>query len=392
MQSFPESDREASSSVPYPVQATAEWAWRLVVIVAAATLVGLGVVLLKSIVAAVAVALLLAVLVMPVTDWVAAKTGRRALGAAAGLGSLILVVAFLGGLAGRQIVKGIPELWQQAKAGIEQLTQWLATGPLELDAGQLQDWLARITQLLSDNPDGLLGGALKVSTAVGHVLAGALIALFTLFFFLKEPKLIWSWVVGLFPRSNRERVHQAGRRGVQSLSSYARTQVLVAAVDAVGIAAVAFFLDVSLWLPLGVLVFLGSFIPIVGAVVTGAIGSLVALVEHGPQAMVIMLIGVIVVQQVESHVLQPFMMGHAVSLHPLAVLLAVATGSMVAGILGALFAVPIAAVTNTVVLYLNGHDKYPELGTADHPYVRGRPVGDDLGANTGGQDEGMGSE
>ena len=129
-------------------------------------------------------------------------------------------------------------------------------------------------------------------------------------------------------------------------------------------------LRVPLALPLGILVFLGSFIPIIGAVLTGSVAVLVALVAQGPFAAIVMLAVVLVVQQVEGHVMQPFLMGHAVSLHPVAVLLSVAAGSLVAGITGALFAVPVAAVINTVLLYLHGHDKFPELGTEDHVAIR----------------------
>ncbi len=167
-------------------------------------------------------------------------------------------------------------------------------------------------------------------------------------------------------------MHQAGRRGLVTLGAYTRTQILVAAVDAVGIGLGAAILQVPLALPLAVLVFLGSFIPIVGAVVTGSIAILVALVSNGPATALWMVVVVIAVQQLEGHVLQPFLMGHAVSLHPVAVLLSVAAGSFVAGIVGALFAVPIAATLNTVMLYLHGHDKFPQLGTDDHVPVRGR--------------------
>ncbi len=168
---------------------------------------------------------------------------------------------------------------------------------------------------------------------------------------------------------------QAGRRGLVTLSGSTRTQILVALVDAVAIGIGAAFLQVPLAVPLATLVFIGSFIPIVGAIATGAVAVLVALVAQGPVVALIMLGVVLLVQQIEGHVLQPFLMGHAVSLHPVAVLLAVAAGSMAAGIVGALFAVPIAAVLNTVVLYLHGHDKFPQLGTDDHvtlrPLVRG---------------------
>ena len=218
----------------------------------------------------------------------------------------------------------------------------------------------------------LVSGALHATTTVGHVAAGALIALFCLFFFLLDGRTIWSWVVGLLPRGSREHVHQAGRRGVVTLGAYTRTQILVAAVDALGIGLGAALLGVPLALPLAVLVFLGSFVPIVGAIVTGSVAVLVALVANGPVNALLLLAVVLVVQQIEGHGLQPFLMGHAVSLHPVAVLLSVAAGSFVAGIVGALFAVPIVATLNTVILYLHGHDKFPQLGRDDHVPVRGR--------------------
>src|SRR5690606_6070075 len=152
-----------------------------------------------------------------------------------------------------------------------------------------------------------------------------------------------------------------------------RTQILVAAVDAVGIGVGAAFFVPGLAVPLGILVFVGSFIPIVGAIVTGSIAVLVVLVAQGWVQALVMLGIVLLVQQIEGHILQPFLMGHAVSLHPVAVLLVVAAGSFAAGIVGALFAVPLAAVLNTVVLYLHGHDKFPELGTEDRIVVRGSP-------------------
>jgi predicted PurR-regulated permease PerM len=204
------------------------------------------------------------------------------------------------------------------------------------------------------------------------VLVGALIALFCTFFFLHDPRGIWGWVVGLLPMSARERVNQAGRRGAVTLAAYTRTQILVAAVDAVGIGIGAVFFVPSLALPISILVFVGSFVPVVGAIVTGAIAVVVVLVSNGWVAALIMLGVVLLVQQIESHALQPFLMGQAVSLHPVAVILAVAAGSYAAGIVGALFAVPLAAVLNTVILYLNGHDKFPELGDEDALPIRWR--------------------
>ena len=188
-----------------------------------------------------------------------------------------------------------------------------------------------------------------------------ILALFILIFFLLEGDRIWSFLVRLLPRKARAATDGAGRRGWTSMVSYARIQMFVAFVDAVGIGVGAAIIGVPLALPLGVLVFLGSFIPIVGALVTGAVAVLLALVANGRVNALIMLGIVLLVQQLESHILQPLVMGKAVSLHPVAVILAVAAGSYLAGIPGALFSVPILAVANSSIRYIAGrtweHDK-----------------------------------
>lgn len=361
-------------TVPESVKSAASWSWRLLLIGGAIAAGGWLVVQLKVIVVPVAVALLLTVLLTPVQR-VLQRRLRMSRGWATGL-SLIGLVAVVAGLvtvAGRSIVGGFQDLRDQAVQGFEQFTDWLSQGPLNVDSVTLSSYLDQAQSALTENQDSIVSGALGAATTIGHVLAGALIALFCTFFFLLDGKRIWSWVVGVLPLRARDRVHQAGRRGVITLSAYTRTQILVAAVDAVGIGVGAAFFVPSLALPLGILVFVGSFIPIVGAIVTGSIAVLVVLVAQGWAQALIMLAIVLLVQQIEGHVLQPFLMGHAVSLHPVAVILVVAAGSFAAGIVGALFAVPIAAVLNTVVLYLHGHDKFPELGTDDRVVVRGSP-------------------
>jgi predicted PurR-regulated permease PerM len=172
-------------------------------------------------------------------------------------------------------------------------------------------------------------------------------------FILIDGKGIWSWIVRIFPRTARPAADGAGRAGWATLTSFARVQVLVASIDALGIGLVAFFLGLPLVIPIAVIVFLGSFIPIVGAVVTGALAVVVALVYNGWVAAIVMLAGVLAVQQLEGHVLQPLIMGSAVKVHPLAVVLVVAAGSLLAGIPGALFAVPFAAVLNVMVRYVS---------------------------------------
>ncbi len=363
----------ASSPVPPSVQSAASWSWRLLLIGAALAVLLWLLNELKVVVVPIAVALLLTVLLAPFVGWLERHT-RLPRPAAVGISvvGMVLLVVGLVTLAARLIITGIGELWGQAALGLGQLTDWLSTGPLEVSTADITKWVDTIQSSLSGGSSELVSGALHATTTVAHVAAGALIALFCLFFFLLDGRRIWSWVVGLLPRGSREHVHQAGRRGVVTLGAYTRTQILVAAVDALGIGLGAAILQVPLALPLAVLVFLGSFVPIVGAIVTGSVAVLVALVANGPVNALLMLAVVLLVQQIEGHGLQPFLMGHAVSLHPVAVLLSVAAGSFVAGIVGALFAVPIVATLNTVILYLHGHDKFPQLGQDDHVPVRGR--------------------
>jgi predicted PurR-regulated permease PerM len=190
---------------------------------------------------------------------------------------------------------------------------------------------------------------LSTAATVGEVFAGIALALFALIFFLYDGPRIWRFLLRLAPRARRERVDAAGLRAFASLVGYVRATVLVAFVDAIGIGLGLFVVGVPLAVPLAALVFLGAFLPIVGAVLTGGIAVLIALVANGPVPALVVLGVVLGVMQLESHVLQPLLLGRAVSLHPLAVVLAVAAGVVISGITGALLAVPLLAVLNTAV-------------------------------------------
>ena len=198
----------------------------------------------------------------------------------------------------------------------------------------------------------MLSQVSEVGTAVGHVVAGFFIVLFSTYFFLSDGDRIWAWLVRLSPRAARERVDSSGRVAWVSLTQFVRATVIVALVDALGIAIVAAILGVPFVLAIGVLVFLGAFVPMIGATIAGTVAILVALVDQGPITALLMLGGVILVQQIEGHMLQPFLMGRWVSVHPLAVIVAIGCGVLVAGIAGALVAVPLAAAVNAVVQHL----------------------------------------
>lgn len=371
----------AERSVPASVRAAAAWSWRVLLILGVIGVIVLGLAVSKVLWVPVVVALLLTVLLTPLVNLLQARLRfPRGAAAAAAVVVLLAVVAGLVTLAGRQIITGFEDLWAQTQAGFTELLDSLAEGPLQLDRAQIDDYLSQAGDQLSANSSSLVSGAVSASVTIGHVLAGALVALFTTLFFLKDGALIWAWLVRLVPAASRLRVHEAGRRGLVTLTAFTRTQILVALIDAVGIGLGALILGLPLAVPLAVLVFLASFIPFVGAIATGAIAVLVALVDQGPTTALIMLAIVLAVQQIESHILQPLLLGHAVSLHPVAVLLAVTAGSLAAGIVGALFAVPFVATLNTVMLYLHGRDKFPQLGTDPeglHRWLRhldGEPV------------------
>ena len=189
--------------------------------------------------------------------------------------------------------------------------------------------------------------------------------LFSTLFILIDGKGIWAWIVRIFPRRARTALDGAGKAGWLTLQNFIKVQILVATIDAIGIGAGAAILQLPLAIPIAVLVFLGSFIPVIGAVATGALAVFIALVYNGWVVALIMLGIVLLVQQIEGHVLQPLVMGTAVKVHPLAVVLAVAGGSVVAGIPGALFAVPIVAVLNVMIGYIaRGDWRQPSLPTS----------------------------
>ncbi|CAM3165549.1 AI-2 transport protein TqsA [Arthrobacter ulcerisalmonis] len=358
-------DRELDQDIPYGIRIAASWAWRLGLIL----LVGGALIWLLSkisfLIIPLMVAALLAGLLNPVVTWLAQRNLPR------GLAVALTVVAFLGvivgalALVGRQLFAGLGELWSEALNGVVQIQDWLADGPLHLTADQIDQYLKEATAALQENSSSILSGALSFGSTAGHFAAGLVLALFILIFFLLEGSRIWAFLVRLLPRKARPGAFGAGRKGWTSMVSYVRIQLFVAAVDAIGIGAGAAIIGVPLALPLSVLVFIGSFIPVVGALVTGALAVLLALVANGPINALIMLAIVLLVQQLESHILQPLVMGKAVSLHPVAVILAVAAGSYLAGIPGALFSVPILAVVNSSVRYIAAraweHEEVPAV-------------------------------
>ncbi|MCH8628871.1 AI-2E family transporter [Arsenicicoccus piscis] len=362
--------------LPYPLVLVGAWSWRIIGGVVAAALLVVALRTLSQVVVPLAVALLLTVLLQPGVRWLVRRTPLK-LGVAALIGVLGMIVVVVGlfGFAGSQLASGATGMRDSAMQGVQKVQDWLATNPFGLTSSQLQGYLDQAMSSLRTNSSSITSGAMQVGTTTGHFLVGMIIALIATYFFLAQGGPITRYFVRWLPRPAQAPTFEALRRGWISLGAYARTQVLVAGVDAIGIALGALILGLPFVVPLFVLVFLSSFIPILGAIVSGAVAVLIALVVKGPIMALVMLGIVLLVQQLESHVLQPFLMGKAVSLHPLAVIIAVAVGSFLLGIVGALFAVPVLAVANTVIRYLVSDDPFPALGeTWDQENARDRAV------------------
>ncbi|BBH70085.1 AI-2E family transporter [Actinoplanes sp. OR16] len=341
--------------LPRGVRTAGAWAWRFILFVVAAYLMLRLIGLLRVVVIPVVVALLLAALFQPASAGLVRRGMNRSLSAGLILVAALLLVFGGLGLIIRTFIGQFDTLSAQVSEGIGEIQSWLSRSPLHITDAQLNEYVDRARETVTGNQDALTSGALSTATTLGEVVTGFFLVLFTLFFFLRDGGGIWSFLCRLLPREARVPTARSGHYAWHTLVSYVHATVLVAFVDAVGIGIGLALLRVPLALPLAALVFLGAFIPVVGATVTGAVAVLVALVANGPATAIAVLAIVIAVQQLEGHVLQPLIMGRAVALHPLAVILAIAAGVVAAGIVGGLIAVPLLAVLNTAIRYLVRH-------------------------------------
>lgn len=361
---FTSKHADVTTVVPRGLRIAAAVAWRFLVVIAGLYVIVWLLGYLSVVVIPLSIALLLAALLAPaVSRLVKAKVPR-------GLASAIVLIGGLGVLGGLltfvivQFTAGLPQLQEQLNQSLDQIKDWLINGPIHLRQEQIQQFINNAISFLQNNQTSLTSSALTTASTVGEILTGFVLTLFILIFFLATGDGIWSFLVRGVPVDVRARVDVAGRRGFASLVSYVRATAAVAVVDAVGIGVGLWIVGVPLVVPLATLVFLGAFIPIIGAVLAGAVAVLVALVTNGFVTALIVLAIVVAVMQLESHVLQPLLLGRAVRLHPLAVVLAIAAGLVAAGIAGALLSVPLLAVLNAGIRSLI-HEVDPDPADVD---------------------------
>ena len=354
----PDRRSAAEDDVPFGLRTAAAWSWRLIVVIAGFYVLLYAAAAIAVVVIPVIVALLLAALLQPGAAALVKRGWRRSLAAATMLVVGLGVVAGIITLVVQQIAAGFGDLAEQVSEGIGQVQSFVVR-TFPITSGQLEDAVAELQETLVDNRDTLASGALTTAATVGEVFTGFVLALFTLFFFLKDGRSIWLWLVGLFPRDSRAYLDEAARRSWRTLISYVRATAAVAMVDAVGIGIGLAVLGVPFVIPLSALVFLGAFIPIIGSFLAGTVAVLVALVSEGPVDALIALAVVVGVMQLEGHVLQPLLLGRAVRVHPLAIVLAIAAGLLIGGIFGALIAVPTVACVNVAGTYLSRRHEGP---------------------------------
>ncbi|MFJ7267408.1 AI-2E family transporter [Streptomyces sp. NPDC099050] len=345
------------SVIPWGVRVAAEASWRLLLLAGMLWVLMRVISEVRLVVLAFAAALLVTAMLQPFV------VRLRRLGMPRGLATAVtailgfVVIGLVGWFVVWQVMDNLDELSDRLREGINELKLWALDSPFHVTEKQINDIAKNLSETIGTNTEQITSAGLQGVTVLVEVLTGMLLAMFSTLFLLYDGKRIWIWATGLLPAAARPGVAGAGPRAWRTLTAYVRGTVLVALIDAVFIGLGLYFLDVTMAVPLAVFIFLFAFIPLVGAVISGVLAVVVALVTQGPFTATMVLLVVLAVQQIEGHVLQPFILGRAVRVHPLAVVLSVAAGGLVAGIGGAVVAVPLVAVTNTVVGYLRAYSR-----------------------------------
>jgi predicted PurR-regulated permease PerM len=370
---------DAIEAVSWPVRVAAAWSWRLLIIGAAVYVLVQIFFKVELVAFSFVIALFFTAVLHPLERTLRRLPGPRSVSALLALLIGLAVLSGIGMFVSWQISTHSTELGDQVSNFVTKTRNWLQTGPLHLNSADLNTITDNITKAIRNNQSTLISGAIATVRTVVEALGALLLILLSTFFLLRDGDQIWAWTIRLFPRAAHTRLDLAGRAGWRTLGGYMRGQVLIALFHGVSITIVLFVLRIPLAAALGVLIFLGSFVPLIGLTVTGALCVAIALLEHGVTAAIVVAVAIIVLVQLEAHLLQPFIMSRSVAVHPLAIALSVLTGTLLAGIVGALLAVPLVAFLNSTIHAL--HDSTAALvddagvapQTAKDPPTDGKP-------------------
>ncbi|MDT0342384.1 AI-2E family transporter [Streptomyces sp. DSM 44938] len=381
---------EPAEAIPWGVRVAAEAGWRMLVLAAVIWVLMQVVGAVSLLVISFAAGLLITALLQPFVGWLKRIGFSRGAATAVTAFGGFAIMGLMGWFVVWQVIENSEDLVEQVQKGVEELRNWVLELPFDITEENLDEWVENINSWISDNSDTLTSAGLEGVNYVVEFFTGAGITLFVVLFLLYDGRGVWHWFLRLVPRAAREGVAGAGPRAWITLTGYVRGTVIVALIDAVGIGIGLFVIDVPMAVPLAVIVFIASFVPLVGAIASGALAVLVALVTEGAVDAAMVLGVVLLVQQIEGHILQPFILGRMVRVHPLAVVLGVAAGSMLAGIPGAIVSVPLIAVTNTVVGYLRAYQE--EADRRAGPVASGATIAELAPTPPPGQADGPGEK
>lgn len=366
---------EVPREVPAWLRLAAGWSWRIIVVGAAIFGIAWVLAQLFLVTLPVILAIVIATILIPPAEWLEEKgMPPAAAGLTVVLGSVLVLGGILAALA-PSFIEQLRDLAPTLGEGRDAVFDWLETGPLNLERSTVDDLLAQFRDGVGSGSDGLVGSVVTGATIVGQGLAALALMIVLLFFFVKDRDQITTWAKMRLPAGNRETAAALGRRAWAALGGYVRGTATIALIDAIGIGIGLAIIGVPLAMPLTFLVFLGGFLPVIGAFAAGLVAVLVALAAGGITKAIAALVLIVVVQQLEGNILQPVIMRRAVSLHPTVILIALAAGAAIAGIIGAFLSVPMAAVAaavgNELRLRKEKGDAYftEEPSDDDHPTI-----------------------
>lgn len=358
-------DSTATREVPPALDVVAGYAWRLIVLGVAVFILAISVARLWLVVLPVIVALFVATLIVPVVEWL---RGRGLPSLLATWATMLGAIVVLGGVAAALTLAALEEmdgLNLSIGQGIDRVERWLVNGPLGVQPEPLERIRDQGSEWLFGNAGGISGQVIGGASLLLEFVAGLLLAIVLLFFFVKDGPAIWSWLVRQWPTRWAPHIDEAGRRSWAVLGGYLRGTALIGLVDAVLIGIALWLIGVPFVLPLSMLTFLGGFLPLIGASIAGIIAALVALVSGGLVDALLVLGVIVVIQQVEGDLLAPYILGKALQLHAVAILLALTAGAALAGIVGAFLAVPVAAIAYTVLEYTRSARRHSALSVTE---------------------------
>src|SRR5215207_9197965 len=325
--------------------------WRFLAIAGAAAAVIYALVHLRVIVIPIIVAVLASTLLLPIVSWLKRHRIPDGLAAALAMLAAALVLAAVITAVAPSLGSQFGDLRAQAEDGVREATDQLAKSPFNLSEQELRDRVDEALQTLRENSGPLARGLSSGAVLLGEVLTGLIVAVLLCFFLLKDGAEMWAWVLRLVRKGSRDDADEVGNRVYTALAGYVRGIAMVGLVDAVLIAIALLIIGVPLVLPLALITFFAAFVPLIGAFIAGLLAVLIALVSGGVLDALLVLGAIVLVQQIEGHLLYPLLMSRAVHLHPAVIVVALGAGGILAGIIGVFLAVPVAGVVSVVLQY-----------------------------------------